>query len=103
MLRPRACEGITSAPHIGRPMQNKRIYIWRSTPAPRADRVTAEIYIGGAGVARGLPDSPELSASAFCPIHFTQEPRPRMYKRSGDLGRWRPDGTMNARPQTISR
>jgi len=46
-----------------------------------------EIYIGGAGVARGyLKRPPADLGGVFLPIRFSDEPQARMY-RSGDLGR----------------
>ncbi|UUZ57156.1 AMP-binding protein [Massilia sp. H-1] len=52
-----------------------------------------EIFIGGAGVARGYLNKPELSADRFVADPFSQLPDARMYK-TGDLGRWLPDGTI---------
>ncbi|SOU12844.1 linear gramicidin synthetase subunit C [Xanthomonas arboricola pv. fragariae] len=53
--------------------------------------VIGELYIGGAGVARGYLNQPELSAA-----RFVADPLggPGRYYRSGDLGRWRADGTI---------
>src|SRR6185437_13605030 len=52
-----------------------------------------EIFIGGAGVARGYLNRPELTAERFIRDPFGGDPQARMYK-SGDLGRWRADGTL---------
>ncbi|MBD8455201.1 non-ribosomal peptide synthetase, partial [Serratia rubidaea] len=78
-------------PHIGLPLVNSQIYILdehlRLTPAG----VAGEICIGGAGVARGYLNRPELTAERFIADPFVDGGR--LY-RSGDLGRWRPDGTL---------
>jgi acyl carrier protein len=53
--------------------------------------VVGEIYIGGAGVARGYLNYPELTAERFSSDPFDTDPQARVYK-TGDLGRWRADG-----------
>lgn len=50
--------------------------------------VQGEIFVGGAGVARGYLHRPSLTAQRFLPDPFSQEPGARLY-RSGDLGRFR--------------
>ncbi|CAM3667937.1 non-ribosomal peptide synthetase [Xenorhabdus thuongxuanensis] len=78
---------------IGRPNANSRIYILDPFGQPVPIGVSGEIYIGGAGVARGYLNQPELTAERFVPDPFSKEPDARLYK-SGDLGRWRPDGNI---------
>jgi amino acid adenylation domain-containing protein len=82
-----------SGPHIGRPMQNRCVYILDSLRQPVPIGVPGEIYIGGAGVARGYLNRPELTAERFIKDPFSRDPQGRMYK-TGDLGRWRADGTI---------
>jgi aryl carrier-like protein len=55
--------------------------------------VPGEIHIGGAGVARGYLNQPELTAARFIPDPFSAQAGARLYK-TGDLGRWLPDGTV---------
>jgi pyridoxal 5'-phosphate synthase pdxS subunit len=52
-----------------------------------------ELYIGGDGVARGYLNRDALTAERFLTDPFSDAPDARMY-RSGDLGRWRADGTI---------
>ncbi|RKW44866.1 MAG: amino acid adenylation domain-containing protein, partial [Lautropia sp.] len=78
---------------IGGPVANARIYILDEQKQPVPMGVTGEIYIGGDGVARGYLNREELTAERFVRDPFSDDPAARMY-RSGDLGRWRADGTI---------
>jgi amino acid adenylation domain-containing protein/FkbH-like protein/thioester reductase-like protein len=77
---------------IGRPIANAQIYILDRYGAPVPIGVTGEIHIGGAGVARGYLGQPELTAQRFITNPFSTD-QSRLYK-TGDLGRWRADGTI---------
>ncbi|MDX7988963.1 non-ribosomal peptide synthetase, partial [Xenorhabdus sp. 12] len=78
---------------IGRPLAHTRIYILDPQGRPVPLGVSGEIYIGGAGVARGYLNHPELTAERFLSDPFCEDTEARMYK-SGDLGRWLPDGNI---------
>ncbi|AMO95406.1 D-alanine--poly(phosphoribitol) ligase, subunit 1 [Collimonas fungivorans] len=89
-----ACGAVAGdIPQIGSVMPNARIYLLDPYRQPVPLGVTGEIYIGGAGVARGYLHRPQLTAERFLDDPFAATAAARMYK-TGDLGRWRQDGTI---------
>jgi amino acid adenylation domain-containing protein len=80
-------------PTLGRPFPNEHIYIVDRRLQPVPIGVTGEICIGGDKLARGYLHRPELTASRFIAAPFAGGER--VY-RSGDLGRWLPDGTIES-------
>lgn len=84
----------TTGLHIGRPIANSHIYILSNDLQRMPQGVTGEIYIGGAGVARGYLNRDEQTLERFLPDPFSDVPGARMY-RTGDLGRWLADGTID--------
>jgi len=74
---------------IGRPIPNARIYILDEDMRVVPIGVAGEIYIGGAGVARGYYRRPDETALRYLPDPFNGEGR--LY-RTGDRARYRSNG-----------
>ncbi|SCX72481.1 amino acid adenylation domain-containing protein, partial [Pseudomonas sp. NFACC32-1] len=81
------------AAHIGKPVANTQFYLLDEHRQPVPLGVPGEIYIGGAGVARGYLNRDDLTAERFLKDPFSSETNARMY-RTGDLGRYLPDGNI---------
>jgi amino acid adenylation domain-containing protein len=81
------------APQIGPPIDHVSIYILDEQLMPVPVGVVGEVCVGGRGVTRGYHNRPLLTARAFRPDPWSDEPGARMY-RTGDLGRWREDGSL---------
>jgi amino acid adenylation domain-containing protein len=84
---------------LGRPIANTQIYILDSNLEPVPAGVSGEIHVGGANVARGYLDRPELTAEKFIPNAFATSPGERLYK-TGDLGRFLQSGDVEYRGRT---
>jgi amino acid adenylation domain-containing protein len=82
---------MTMLPPIGRPIDGVHIRILDENMRNVEPGQTGEIYIGGAGVARGYHGDPKLTLSRFVPDPFSPDPKARLY-RSGDQGTWLCDG-----------
>jgi amino acid adenylation domain-containing protein/non-ribosomal peptide synthase protein (TIGR01720 family) len=86
---------------LGKPIANVKCYILDRHQKPVPIGAVGELYVGGAGVARGYLNNPELTARRFInfqpgvsssfTIHHPPSTIHRLY-RTGDLARWLPDG-----------
>ncbi|MBQ1075643.1 non-ribosomal peptide synthetase [Micromonospora sp. C31] len=85
--------GSTEPPSIGQPLPHADVHILDTELRPVSPGEVGELYLGGPGVGRGYLGRPDLTADRFVPDPFSALPGARLY-RSGDLGRWLPDGSI---------
>jgi tyrocidine synthetase III len=81
---------------VGKPVRNTQAYILDDHQQLVPVGVIGELYIGGAGVARGYLD-PELTRQRFLPNPFQAG---ETFYKTGDLARWLPDGSIDLRGRT---
>jgi natural product biosynthesis luciferase-like monooxygenase protein len=79
---------------IGRPIANTKLYVLDARGSPVPIGAPGELFIGGAGVAGGYLDRPELTAARFVPNPFSADAASRLY-RTGDIVRYRADGDVD--------
>ncbi|MBW4680494.1 MAG: amino acid adenylation domain-containing protein [Microcoleus vaginatus WJT46-NPBG5] len=78
---------------IGKPIPNMQVYLLDSHLQPVPVGVAGELHIGGAGLASGYLNRPDLTAEKFIANLFSQNSNSRLYK-TGDLARYLPDGNI---------
>lgn len=82
-------DAFIATPVIGRPIANSRVYIINEKQQLLPAGLTGEICIAGQGLGKGYLNNDELTRSRF--IYCEEAGGDRVY-RTGDLGRWTPDG-----------
>lgn len=85
-------EDVQNIVSIGRPINNAEIYLLDASFNLVAPGMKGELYIGGAGLARGYLNHPDQTADRFIPHPFKHEGN-RLYK-TGDLARFQADGSL---------
>jgi amino acid adenylation domain-containing protein len=78
---------------IGKPISNTQVYILDTNLQLVPIGVQGELFIGGAGLARGYLNHADWTSERFIPNPFNPEISPKLY-RTGDLARFLPDGNI---------
>ncbi|HEX2188309.1 MAG TPA: amino acid adenylation domain-containing protein [Longimicrobiaceae bacterium] len=88
---PRGPDGRALA--LGRPAGGRIARVLDASMEPVPVGVPGELYVGGAGLARGYAGRPALTAERWLPDPLPEAPGARLF-RTGERARWRADGTL---------
>ena len=78
---------------IGCPIPDLQLYLLDEHRQLVTVGVPGEIYVGGAGLAHGYLNRPDLTAKAFIVNPLSNDPKAQLYK-TGDLARYLPNGDL---------
>ncbi|WP_243902384.1 condensation domain-containing protein [Aetokthonos hydrillicola] len=78
---------------LGIPLGNTQVYVLDKHQQPVPIGAVGELYVAGAGLAKGYHHRPDLTADRFVLNHFNRTPDARLYK-TGHLVRYLPDGNL---------
>jgi amino acid adenylation domain-containing protein len=78
---------------IGKGLSDLQVYVLDAWGQLAPLGVPGEVFVGGAGLARGYLGRPDLTAERFLPDPWSNVPGARLYK-TGDVARYLPDGTL---------
>ncbi len=93
-LQPQKSQPQAASTPIGRPLTNVQTYILDANSQPLPKGIPGELCIGGAGVALGYLNRPELTAEKFVPCPIPNPGTCTQLYKTGDLARYLPDGTI---------
>jgi amino acid adenylation domain-containing protein len=79
---------------VGSPYPHHQLYLLDEQLQPVSASAIGELYVSGASLARGYLNNPQLNDRKFIPNPFTTDKQPSRLYKTGDLGRYLPDGNL---------